>query len=90
MAYPKPIEGKCECDVNPTVSEYAACVDGGPNYFNDLDDLPNGACISHAKNSKGLSITTCNVDDDCLANLTCSDESMCIDENGVVEANRLV
>jgi hypothetical protein len=90
MAYPKPIEGKCECNVNPTVSEYAACVNGGPNYFNDLDDMPNGACISHAKNSKGLSITTCNVDEDCLANLTCSDESMCIDENGVVEANRLV
>lgn len=90
MAIPQPATGDCSCDANPTVKNFAACVDGHPSYFDDSSDIPNGACISFAHGTKtGTSLTTCSADDDCLADLVCNSGS-CADSDGNIEANRLV
>ena len=44
MAYPV-IPEKCECDSDPNGKKYVGCKDGNPQYFDNLDDLPNGVCL---------------------------------------------
>lgn len=91
MAIPKPATGDCECNANPTVKKFAACLDPDtPTYFDDPSDIPNGACISYANAEKtGTSLSTCDADSDCFSDLTCSN-GMCTDAAGVREADRLV
>jgi hypothetical protein len=91
MTYPKLQEGECECNANPTVKNFAVCLDPKtPDYFDDPSDIVNGACISYSHGTKnGLSLTTCAANADCLEGLVCTN-GQCADADGNIEANRLV
>ena len=43
------VDYNCNCNYNPTVSIYAGCKNGHPIYFNNPNDLPNGACVASFK-----------------------------------------
>ena len=90
MAIPSPAPSVCSCDANPSVSRFAACRGQTPLYFDDLNDLPNGACVMYANGSKqGTSMGRCGSDSDCLPGLSCNG-GMCADHTGVREADRNV
>ena len=89
MAIPKLKTDKCYCNANPTVAAFAGCTDTGPTYFDDLSDVPNGACIQAARDGGGTSLSTCTADSDCVTSLTCQ-EGYCTDAQGVREIDRTV
>ena len=92
MSYPAVHTGECNCNANPTVSKFAACnAQNQPNYFNDSNDIPNGACIMYANGKRdGTSLDICARTSDCLEGLACNSGHCADSTTGTLEANRLV
>ena len=60
LAVPDLPSNKCDCNANPTVSNLVGCKGDIPVYFDDLNDMPNGACILFVDGkTSGTSISNC-------------------------------
>ena len=87
------ISTTCDCNLNPNVSKYAGCSqEGNPVYINDMNDLPNGACLAYESGQKkgSGSFDNCKVDSDCIGGLVCG-AGRCKDpKTGIFESDRRV